>query len=274
MGRVLKNVLIFGATSDMADILIKKLLLRGITIYAVSRSKLDIEDKNLKKYNIDLTSDFETDELFIKFGGITFDAVVNFQGVAISSPVEHLDREALQKQLDISLFSLVRIIKNLNGKLSKEGLFINVSSMASFGVFPFISPYSIAKASADILLNCYEMETGIKCVSIKPGVVGTKFWKFCISENKKNFEKFKGKYEKIGKFLIKNAEKNSKRGIKPKKVSGLILKILFSSFPKSSYLIGCDAYFACILSHFKGRILFNLINKILKIRVKRLLYEK
>ena len=269
MTRVLKNILIFGATSEMAEKLIGSLTLNNVNVYAVSRSVLDIENKNLKKYNADLSSDEEIDSVFKELSNIFFDAVINFQGVAISSPVEFLTRKNLQRQLDISLFSLVRIINNLNGKLNKNSLFVNVSSMASYGIFPFIAPYSAAKASADILLNCFEMETGIKCVSIKPGVVGTKFWEFCISENKDNFEKFEGKYKDIGKFLILNANKNSKRGIKPEKISNLILKILSSKNPKSSYLVGFDAYITCILSHFKGRMLFNLINKVLNIRIKR-----
>ena len=274
MRKTLKNVLIFGATSDMAEKLIRELLSKKVNVYAISRSILKIDDENLTKYNADLTSDIEIDEIFKKISEIKFDAVINFQGIAISSPVEFLTRENLQYQFDISLFSLLRIVNNLKNKLDKNSLFVNISSMASFGVFPFIAPYSMAKASADILLNSFEMETGVKCVSIKPGVVGTKFWEFCIKENRENFEKFKGKYEDTGKFLLENAKKNSKKGINPEKVSELILRILVSPNPRSSYLIGLDAYLACILSYFKGRILFKLINKVLNLRIKRAQNEK
>lgn len=272
MKKKLENVLIFAATSDMAKPLIKKLLAEGCHIYAASRSNLDFEDKNLFKFHLDLSLEENINDFFRKLPNeIAFDSVINFQGVAISSPVEFLDRKSLEYQLNISLFSLLCVLKNLRGKIKKDGHIINISSMASFGIYPFLSPYSIAKASSDILLNCYEIETGIKTVSIKPGVVGTKFWEYCVKENRENFEKFPFEYEKIGKFLKENAIKNSNKGIKPVEVSNLIYKILYKRNTKSSYLIGSDSYFASFVSKFKGRTLFKLIRKILDKRQKRAL---
>lgn len=269
-----EKILIFGATSDMALPLIKKFNNDGSEIYAVSRSKLDLEYEKLYKFNCDLSLEKNINSLFEKFPPIEFDAVINFQGVAISSPVEFLQKEELQKQLDISLFSLLAILKNLNGKIKEDGIIINISSMASFGIYPFLSPYSMAKASADILLNCYETETGIKTVSIKPGVVRTKFWEFCVKENSENFEKFKGKYEKAGEFLKSNALKNANKGILPEDVSKVIYKAVLSKNPKSSITVGQDAFIASIVSNFKGRLLFAIIRKILKKRIKGFLNEK
>lgn len=269
-----EKILIFGATSDMALPLIKKFNNDGSEIYAVSRSKLELEYEKLYKFNCDLSLEENINSLFEKFPPIEFDAVINFQGVAISSPVEFLQKEELQKQLDISLFSLLAILKNLNGKIKEDGVIINISSMASFGIYPFLSPYSMAKASADILLNCYETETGIKTVSIKPGVVRTKFWEFCVKENSENFEKFKGKYEKAGEFLKSNALKNANKGILPEDVSEVIYKAVLSKNPKSSITVGKDAFIASIVSNFKGRLLFAIIRKILKKRIKGFLNEK
>lgn len=269
-----EKILIFGATSDMALPLIKKFNNDGSEIYAVSRSKLDLEYEKLYKFNCDLSLEENINSLFEKFPPIEFDAVINFQGVAISSPVEFLQKEELQKQLDISLFSLLAILKNLNGKIKEDGVIINISSMASFGIYPFLSPYSMAKASADILLNCYETETGIKTVSIKPGVVRTKFWEFCVKKNSENFEKFKGKYEKAGEFLKSNALKNANKGISPEDVSKVIYKAVLSKNPKSSITVGKDALIASIVSKFKGRLLFAIIKKILKKRIKGFLNEK
>lgn len=274
MEKIIKNVLIFGATSSMACELIPRLLEDNTHIYAISRKELNITHSNLFKFNLDLTKDDEIDSIFEKLKDITFDVILNFQGVAICSPVECLDRIELQKQFDISVFSLVRILNNLRGKINKNGIFLNVSSMASYGIFPFLSPYSMAKASSDILLNCFEIETGIKTVSIKPGVVGTKFWKFCVDENSCNFNKMQGDYKLIGEFLIDNALKNSNKGISPKKVSDLIYKIIYTKNPKSSYNIGVDSYFARFVSYFKGRLIFNLIRKILNKKVKRFKNER
>ncbi len=274
MKNKLKNVLIFGATSDMAQFLINSLLDDGVFVYAVSRSKLELEHKNLFKFNLDLSLEEEINSFFSNLDEVQFSAVVNFQGIAISSPVEFLKSDQLRKQLDISLFSLLNILRNLNGKISNNGIVINISSMAAFGIFPFLAPYSISKASSDILLNLYEIETGIKTVSVKPGVVSTKFWEFCVNENRQNFENFKEKYLQEGEFIKNNALKNANKGVSKNDVSKLVYKILKSSNPKSSYLIGKDAYFASIASCFKGRLLFKIVRKILKMKIKRFKNEK
>lgn len=268
MKKEIKNILIFGATAQMAHRLIEILLNDGINVYAVSRKELNLENRNLHKFNSDLTIEDNINKIFNSIE-VKFDYIINFQGVAISSPVEKLDKIELEKQLDISLFSLLYVLKNAKNRLNKNGIILNISSMAAFGIFPFLSPYSIAKASSDILLNSFEIETGIKTVSIKPGVVGTKFWKFSVDENKENFNKFEGEYREIGEFLKENALKNSNRGLKPEYVSKFIYKILYSNNIKSSYLVGIDSYFTSFASNFKGRILFDIIRKVLNLRIKR-----
>lgn len=273
MKKHLKNVLIFGATSDVACELINILLKLDVVIYAVSRGKLNIEHKNLKKFNTDLSLEENVFDVFKNFNGIKFDTVLNFQGVAISSPVEVLSKEELQKQLDISLFSLLSVLKSLPLYITDNATVVAISSMASFGIYPFLSPYSISKASSDILLSAYEIETGIKTVSIKLGVIGTKFWKFCVDENEKNFEKFMDKYENVGKYLKDNALKNANKGLSPKFAAKAIYKIITRKNPKASYLLGNDARFTSFISMFKGRFLFSLIRKVLKFKVMRFLNE-
>ena len=59
----MKNVLITGATSEIAVLLIKKLLEKNVIVYALSRSELMIEDELLKKTRIDLTDEFAINNL-------------------------------------------------------------------------------------------------------------------------------------------------------------------------------------------------------------------
>ena len=202
----MKNVLITGATSEIAVLLIKKLLEKNVIVYALSRSELTIEDELLKKTRIDLTDEFAINNYFVMLNDVKFDAVICFQGVAISAPVEFLSFGELNKQLSISLFSILSILKNLRRRLTKGAKVIAISSMASYGIFPFLAPYEISKSSVDMLLCAYEIETGIKTVSVKPGVVGTKFWKYCVNENKDNFDKFPFEYKHMGEFLKDNEE--------------------------------------------------------------------
>ncbi len=262
MKKKLKNVLVFAITSSMADFVVKKLLEEDVFVYGTKRSDYNFTHKNLRVDKVDLSNEDEINAYFNSVD-VKFDAVICFQGVAISSPVEFLDKRELQKQLDNSLFSYLYILKNLPNKMNKDGIVIGLSSMAAFGIYPFLAPYSISKSSVDTLLNCFEIETGIKTVSIKPGVVGTKFWQFSVRENEKNFEKFKDRYYDVGIFLKKNALKNANRGLSPEDVSKLIYNILYKNNPKTSYCIGIDSIAAKFVSNFKSHFLNSIIRKFL-----------
>ena len=85
----------------------------------------------------------------------------------------------------------------------ENGKIINISSMASFGIFPFISPYCASKRCLDMFFNSLLIENkkNIKVVSIKPGVISTPLWGKSVSENSKYFDNCKG-YEKEMRFMI------------------------------------------------------------------------
>ncbi len=274
MKKEVKNVLIFAASSDMANFLIDKLLEDNVSVFATSRKPFTKKSDKFFNYILDLTDKNAIENFFKRLPAVEFDAVICFQGVAITSPVEYLSEDELKKQFSVSLFSVLNILQNLKNKIKKDGLFINVSSMAKYGIFPFLSPYSIAKASVDILLDAFEIETGIKTVSIIPGVVKTKFWQYCIEQNKSNFSSFKDKYDKCGKFLKQNAEKNSNKGLSPVYISKIIYKCLYLKNPKKYCHAGFDAHFTKMISLFKGRFLFGIIRKVLNMRIRKNSYEQ
>ncbi len=218
---------------------------------------------------LDICDEASFEKLAEYFKGTKIDVVVNFAGVAVTSPVVKLKTEDLKKQLDVCVLGLSRILKFIYPNLDKNSRVINVSSMASFGIFPFISPYCLSKSASDILLNAFELETGIRTVSIKPGVVGTKFWQYCIDLNKENFENFDGEYEEIGEFLLENAKNNAVKGVTPGHVARVIKKALFAKYPKHSYLIGKDAHFAAFASFIPKALLNLIIRKTLDFRVRK-----
>lgn len=276
----MKNVLIIAGNSDIAKCLIPKLL-PFCNVWATYRKQVS-GSTSLKlegggSYTplfLDICDEESFEKLTEYFNGVKIDAVINFAGVAITSPVSKLKIDDLKKQLDVCVLGLSRILKFLYPNLNKTSRVINVSSMAAFGIFPFISPYCLSKAGADILLNAFELETEIRTVSIKPGVIGTKFWQYCIDLNKDNFENFDGEYKEIGKFLLENAKSNAKKGVSPNRVAKVIKKALCAKYPKHTYLIGKDAHFAALASLVPKGILNFIIRKTLNFRVRKFLNGK
>ena len=273
----MKNVLIVAANSDIARSLIS-MLLPFCNVWATYRKefpKVEIEaGGKLTPLFLDICDKASFDELFSEFKGIKFDIVVNFAGVAIASPVIKLSEDDFKRQLDVCVLGLSRLLKFIFPNLKQDSRVINVSSMAAFGIFPFISPYCLSKSAADILLNSFEIETGIRTVSIKPGVVKTKFWQYCIDLNKENFKNFDGEYKETGEFLLENAKNNAHRGVEPENVARVILKAATSKFPKHSYLVGKDALAASFSRFIPKCILNQTIRKTLKFRVRKYINGK
>ena len=265
-----KNILFISGNSEIAQEALKLLLEADFNIYLTSRSEFEFKHKNLKKYKLDVTSTNSFDNLKEELKDIQFHSIVNFAGVAISSPVENLPDEELQKQLDINLFGLLKIIRYFSGQLIDNGKLINISSMASYGIFPFISPYCASKSAADVLLRAFSIENNIKCVSIRPGAIKTVFWDKSIELNKENFKNFGEKYKKAGEFLIENAKKNSKNALSPKAVGKVIFKTILAKNPKATINVGLDSKIASFASKYiDDNILNSIIKFVLKTRMEK-----
>lgn len=270
----MKNVLIIAANSDIAKSLIS-LLLPFCNVYATYRKYFSEKvtvfagRESFTPLLLDVCDENSFAEFYKNVADIKFDAVINFAGIAITSPVVKLNSDDLARQLDVCVIGLSRILKYIYPCLRKDSRVINVSSMAAFGIFPFISPYCLSKSAADILLNTFEIETGIRTVSIKPGVVKTKFWQYCIDLNRENFKNFDGDYEKTGRFLLENAKNNASRGVTPDDAARVILKAICAKCPRHSYLIGKDAYVASFSRFIPKGILNKIIRTVLNLRVRK-----
>lgn len=146
------------------------------------------------------------------------------------------------------------------------GKIINISSMASFGIFPFIGPYGASKRALDIMFNALQLEIkkDIKIISIKPGAIATPLWEKSINENEKSFSSCTD-YQKEIKFMVKNAKSNGIKGLPAEKVVKTVVKADSARNPRPSYTVGLDAKAAGLISHLPQGIL----NKIIKFKLSQ-----
>ena len=140
--------------------------------------------------------------------------------------------------------------------------------MASFGHFPFVSPYCASKRTLDILFNSLAIENhkNIKVVSIKPGVIVTPLWQKSINKNSDVINECQD-YQKEMEFMKRNALKNETKGLNVENVAQQIFKIANKKNPKTSYTIGSDAKVAQILSIFPQDFINALVKFALNYRV-------
>lgn len=271
----MKTYVITGATSGIGKALAEEFSKSGI-VFAGGRSSEKLEEiskisENIITFYIDMTKPetIVSAAEFIKSKTAKIDTLINGAGCVVAGPVENLDLNELRRQFQVNTFSHIEFTQNLLPLLDGAKI-INISSMASFGIFPFISPYCASKRALDIIFNALAVETrkNIQIISVKPGVIATPLWEKSVKENA-NCINSSTAYEKEMNFLAENAIKNQTRGLNVKKVVDLIVKIDAAKCLKPSYTIGYDAKLGEIFSKLPQGIVNKLIRAGLRYRVKQ-----
>ncbi len=264
-----KNIVITGSTSGIGQELVRQFKIEDCVIFCGYRnkSKLPVDlPENVVPFYIDMTdrkSIVEAAE-FIKSKTQKIDILINVAGSVVAGPVELLDTDRLREQFEVNVFSHIDFSQNLLPVLS-DGRIVNISSMSSFGNFPFISPYCASKRALDIFFNAFDVENhkNIRVISIKPGVISTPIWEKSVESNLKAITDC-GDYEAEMNFIKNNALKNTSKGLKVEQAAGFIKKVALMKNPKSTYTLGIDAKFAHLLSYLPQ----DVINKLIKFGLK------
>lgn len=261
----MKTYVITGATSGIGRALLDEFSKNDIVFAGYRNPKYEEElssMKNVIPFFIDMEKPYTITGAadFIKQKTDRIDVLINAAGCVIAGSVEHLEISRLRRQFEVNTFSHLEFTQNLLPLLN-GGRVINISSMASFGIFPFVAPYCASKRALDILFNSLdvEMRTDIKFISIKPGVIATPLWDKSIDLNRESIEKDK-EYNKEMTYMEANARNNALNGLPVSKVVKLIKNVCETKNPKVSYIIGRDAYAAELIS----KLPFSLQNKLMK----------
>lgn len=205
---------------------------------------------------------------YIKSNTDRVDTLINVAGCVVAGPVENIHMNEIRRQFDVNVFGHIEMAQRL-AELLANGRIINVSSMASFGIFPFISPYCASKRCLDMFFNSFLIENkrNIKVISIKPGVIVTPLWEKSVSENSKYKDICDG-YEKEMDYVMKNAQKNESSGLNVEKVVDVIVKADAARNPKLSYTVGSDAFVAKMISKLPQSVVNGIVKAGIKLRIK------
>lgn len=273
----MKTIVITGATSGIGNLILKEFIKQGCLVFAGYRNaklkpKLEKISPNVIPFRIDMSKEWTIVDAikFITSKTDQIDALINAAGCVIAGPMECLEVNKIREQFEVNTFSHLQLTQGLFEQL-EGGKVINISSMASFGVFPLVASYCASKRALDILFNSMQIECGgnVKVVSIKPGVIKTPLWEKAIEMNKAVVEE-NLKYQKEMNFLMQNAEKNKNKGLDAKEVADFVVKIEALENPKPSYTIGVDAKWAEILSHFPQAWINWIVKTALEERIRKL----
>jgi short-subunit dehydrogenase len=240
-----KTVLITGCSSGFGYLTSNFLASKGYVVYSGVRKEKDLNmfnSSNIYPIHLDITWDQDrifgvVNKIVEKEGKI--DILINNAGFGILGITGSFNINEIKNQFETNLFGQFKVIKSVLPymRAQKNGLIININSIAGLYTSAFYGVYSSSKFALEALTTALRVEesvNGIKVVSVNPGSHNTNFWKNV---------RFPDEPEDLNKIIA--SEVNSKlarfRG-DPMNVVRTIYKIVNSKNPRKNYLVGWSAY--------------------------------
>ena len=274
-----QTIFITGASSGIGKAATVKLAKDGHKVFAGIRRKADkaeIEslDKNITGVYMDVTNlaSIEKALWFIIKNTDKLDVLINNAGIVTAGPVELLKPESIEEQFKVNTIGPILVTQKFLPMLI-GGKIINMSSVSSTGLFPYISAYCASKRALDIFFNCFALENkdNIKVISIKPASVKTPIWNRSTEKAKAEFENIneveKSKYGKELLYLEKNALEHNFKGLETEKVVNTIRRVIKSDNPKPSYTVGFQSKLAVLAAKILPE---TWLNQLIKIKLSKI----
>ncbi|WP_426136219.1 SDR family oxidoreductase [Pseudomonas sp. PWP3-1b2] len=176
------NVLITGCSSGIGRALADAFKSAGYDVWASARRPQDVADLSAAGFNavqLDVNDSAALLQLTEKWDEL--DVLINNAGYGGMGPLLDGGTEALQRQFETNVFSIVGVTKALFPALRRsKGLVVNIGSVSGVLVTPFAGAYCASKAAVHALSDALRMELapfGIRVMEVQPGAIDTRFAK-------------------------------------------------------------------------------------------------
>lgn len=203
--------------------------------------------------------------------------LVNNAGIVLPGPLELQPINQFQKQIDVNLIGQVRVTQQFLARLRKcKGRIVNMSSMYGRFAGSMLGAHNASKHAMESISDTLRVEMlkfGVSVSVIEPGFINTpmldsvsggkqhQIWDNLLDYGKNDYaeehQKFITLSEKL-KFFAGDAED----------VACSVIHALTSPYPKTRYLVGCDANILSFISWGYGDRLRDMMIKIVE-RVTR-----
>ncbi|MGB3152055.1 MAG: SDR family oxidoreductase [Maribacter sp.] len=237
-----KIVLITGGSSGIGKAIGAYLTSKGYTVYGTTRnlSKYpDFEDFRLLSMDVrDPKSIQQAIAGLVEQEG-RVDVVVNNAGIGITGPLEETPNVEVLKAFDTNFNGPLNVIKAVlpQMRLQKNGLIINITSIAGYMGLPYRGIYSATKGALEIITESFRLETkkfGIHLTCLAPGDFTTN-----IASGRYHAPVLKNSpYEEAYQKTLSSIDENVDNGGDPIDVAKKVLQIINTRNPKIHYKVG------------------------------------
>jgi len=174
-----KRVLITGCSSGVGHALAATLTARGYEVVATARKVEALADLDVaQRLALDVTSDASVEAAVAAAGRV--DVLVNNAGIGLWGPVEAVSIETARKLFETNVFGPMRVQKAVLPQMRerREGVIVQVSSVAGRSVGPLVGHYAASKHALEAYSAALRVEVagfGIKVVNVELGAVESDF---------------------------------------------------------------------------------------------------
>jgi len=176
-----KVVLITGGSSGIGRITAQYLASKEYKVYGTSRKPESFTgDINFDLIKLDVCDDasiVEAVNLIIQKEG-RIDVLINNAGMGITGALEETPVEELRKVFETNFFGVLRLTQEVlpHMRKNRNGLVINVTSIAGYMGLPYRGGYSATKGALELITEAMRMEVkefGIEMTNVAPGDFAT-----------------------------------------------------------------------------------------------------
>lgn len=250
------TVVITGASSGIGEATARHLAGLGFEVFAGVRKDADAErvtSGRVRPLKIDVTDQASVDaaaaEVSEAVGATGLAGLVNNAGIAIAGPLEFIEIEDFQRQLDINVVGQLRVTQAFLPLIrAARGRIVNMSSIGGRVAIPLVGPYNASKFALEGMSDALRRELrpwGIEVVLIEPGAVATPIWGKGEEQAEQLAQNAPAEVtERYGEVIEKirsESAKNATEGVPPEQVAEAVARALTAGRPKTRYLVGRDA---------------------------------
>ncbi len=237
-----KVVLITGGSSGIGKAIGNYLAKRNFKVYGTSRNPkkfADFDDFSLLQLDVTDEKSIMKAVSVIIAKEEKLDVLINNAGVGITGAVEETPTEEINNAFETNVYGPIRVMKAVLPQMrkQKQGVIINITSIAGYMGLPYRGIYSATKAALEVITEATRMEVkdfGIEMTNIAPGDFDTN-----IASGRYHTPIFKDSAYKIPyENVLNTIDAGMKGGANPKEVAQLVYKIINKKKPKIHYKIG------------------------------------
>jgi short-subunit dehydrogenase len=270
-----KVILITGTSSGFGLLTAARLSARGFIVYATLRDVTTLKplvdevckrrgDVIIREIDVTKPETIEGVVSEIQSKHQRIDVVINNAGFGLGGFFEDLSEQEIRHQMDVNFFGVQSVCREVIPLMRqrKEGLIINISSIAGLSGTPALGAYNASKWALEGFSESLYHELAlfnINVVLVEPGSYPTKIFSG-NARYSKGFDNPQSPYfklsQKLRAFVQKEMAKNKKD---PEEVAILIERIIDTKKPKLRYVSDFQSWLRVIAGRVIPPSVYNYI---------------